>query len=715
VAVAATALLLALGVGPAASQTSTGSATTVPPAGASGLTLVSQSAWVAPVGSFDLTVDAGTVAADAQIVARIYVPINTQAQLQRVAKGQGLGARVQSVTLPAAGVARGTDGSLQLSYPLVATLPHPANGFFLANPGVYPFSLAVVSASGQTVGQLFTELVRLPAASSSAGGAVATSGTGRTTANPGAAPLSVALVVPFGASAVGHRPDRAATLASAAVSALDGEADVLARYPTVPLAVAPVPETIDTQAEQDRTSGTHLVTDVRTAIGRRAVLSGPYVTVDSGAWVAHGLSGGYDQQLQAGAAALAPLGAGVTRATAVLDPTATPDSLGRLAAQGTNTVVVLDDHLAPTAGRTDASVQTPLTQWFDLAESNGSHLSAVPADADLSGQLSTGADPVLAAHQVLAALALVSLDHSGSQACIRQPGQPCRRGVALELPADPARAQITLDPLLAALASPAAGGAATPLVQATSVTTFTSQVDPSSASDRTTSNGTNTLRHLDARPVAGLGAYPAHFNAVTADIASFRTMSSDPAGRAVDLANAWQQLALASGSTQLGASQRLAYLDAIDADLQGQVSQVTAQSQQTVTLTSASGKIPFSISNALDYPVRVVLDFQSPKLHFVEGNSQTVTIAAGQPAHLTIPVTVRASGAFPMQVSISSPDHGLAIAHTRFDVRSTAISQLGLALTVAAGLFLALWWIRNARSTRRRRSLVDSTHPVLRT
>ena len=92
-----------------------------------------------------------------------------------------------------------------------------------------------------------------------------------------------------------------------------------------------------------------------------------------------------------------------------------------------------------------------------------------------------------------------------------------------------------------------------------------------------------------------------------------------------------------------------------------------------------------------------------------------VTIPAGQPAHLTIPVTVRASGAFPMQVTITSPDHGLPIAHTRFDVRSTAISGIGLVLTVAAGLFLALWWARHARDTRRRRSLVASNHPVLRT
>ncbi len=249
----------------------------------------------------------------------------------------------------------------------------------------------------------------------------------------------------------------------------------------------------------------------------------------------------------------------------------------------------------------------------------------------------------------------------------------------------------------------------------TSVTSFTTDVDASSASDRTTTDGTRTLRHLDNRSVAGLGDYPSRFNAVTADIASFRTMAGGVGGdKALDLTEAWQQLALASGSTQLSNAQQTAWLAATSADLGAQLGQITAQGQQTVTLTSASGKIPFSISNALDYPVRVLLNFQSPKLHFVNGNQQMVTIAAGQPAHLTIPVTVRASGAFPMQVTITSPDQHLPIAHTRFDVRSTAISGIGLVLTVAAGLFLALWWVRNARNTRRRRGLVASNHPVLR-
>ncbi len=192
-AVGAVALLAAGAVAPAASQaTTTGSLLA--------MSLIDQSPWVAPVGSFDLQVAAGAVPADAQIVARIYVPISTQAQLDRAAKGQSLGALVESVTVPAAGVNRGTDGSLMLSYAMVASGARSPIGFLLANPGVYPFSLQIVNAHGDTIGQLFTQLIRLPAAQAGSAG-----GSSSRTAAP--APLSVALVVPVGAP-VARRPDR---------------------------------------------------------------------------------------------------------------------------------------------------------------------------------------------------------------------------------------------------------------------------------------------------------------------------------------------------------------------------------------------------------------------------------------------------------------------------------------------------------------------------
>ena len=104
----------------------------------------------------------------------------------------------------------------------------------------------------------------------------------------------------------------------ATLSALTGETAALAQYPTVALSVTPVPETIDTLAEHDRTTGTHLVSTLRAAIGPPTVPSGTYVPVDSGAWVAHGLADGYDRQLRAGdQAADAQLGPDVVDTAAV--------------------------------------------------------------------------------------------------------------------------------------------------------------------------------------------------------------------------------------------------------------------------------------------------------------------------------------------------------------------------------------------------------------
>jgi hypothetical protein len=42
-------------------------------------------------------------------------------------------------------------------------------------------------------------------------------------------------------------------------------------------------------------------------------------------------------------------------------------------------------------------------------------------------------------------------------------------------------------------------------------------------------------------------------------------------------------------------------------------------------------------------------------------------------------------------------------------VRSTAISGVGFLLSIGAGLFLAIWWARHWRSTRRSRHLVPAS------
>ena len=285
--------------------------------------------------------------------------------------------------------------------------------------------------------------------------------------------------------------------------------------------------------------------------------------------------------------------------------------------------------------------------------------------------------------------------------------------------------------LLAALSDPTGEGAvdglpsgssashgaatATALVAPVGIREFLYAVDPSAESGVTNSGGAHQLRQLASHPVASLGSFPTQFTRVSHELASFTSMVVGLGPTAgTELASSWNELVLASGAIELSAPSRALYLSHVESDLTGQTSQIIAPSQQTVTLTSASGRIPFSLSNPLPYPVRVALVFQSPKLHFVAGNTQIVLLPAKQPRHLQIAVTARASGAFPMQVTVMSPDQGMTITQTHFDVRSTAISSIGLALTLAAGVFLLLWWARNLRNGRRRRGLVDSNHPALR-
>ena len=72
----------------------------------------------------------------------------------------------------------------------------------------------------------------------------------------------------------------------------------------MPAALAPVPETVDTLADHDRTVGTNSIKGLQAAIGSRKLVGSTYVPLDSGAWLAHGLADGYDRQLTAGSSTL---------------------------------------------------------------------------------------------------------------------------------------------------------------------------------------------------------------------------------------------------------------------------------------------------------------------------------------------------------------------------------------------------------------------------
>ena len=128
-----------------------------------------------------------------------------------------------------------------------------------------------------------------------------------------------------------------------------------------------------------------------------------------------------------------------------------------------------------------------------------------------------------------------------------------------------------------------------------------------------------------------------------------------------------------------------------------------------MTLTSSSGLIPLTIENRLSVRARVRIVFNSPKLDFPDGPVVEQVLEPATTTRIDVAVTTKASGAFPLDVAIRSADNAIPVASTRFTVRSTSVSGFGLFISIGAGLFLLLWWIRHFRTSRRAEKLMPAT------
>jgi hypothetical protein len=110
------------------------------------------------------------------------------------------------------------------------------------------------------------------------------------------------------------------------------------------------------------------------------------------------------------------------------------------------------------------------------------------------------------------------------------------------------------------------------------------------------------------------------------------------------------------------------------------------------------------VRNRAGYPVRVVIRFASDRLEFPTNPDGALALTLTEEiTRVKIGVRARASGDTPLDITITSPDGRLTLSRARYRIRSTAVSGLGVVLSVGAGGFLLFWWAGNARRTRRRR------------
>ena len=634
-------------------------------------TIIDQSSWVGPTGTFTVSFAAPGTDPDTTFSLNVHNPVSTRDQLLQTVRGNQLGGVLFSTPQRSrAELDPGSTGRLTVSIPLGDRYPSPTDGLVLFEKGVYPVAIRATGPRGENRGRLVTHLVRLGATTSSA-----------PTLAVGAvvrleAPVAVAL-------------DGSPYLDGTEAEAVTRRIDVVGKYPTVRFTNIPSPQTL--RLLTSRTNAEDPLAPLRVPAPGHQLLGSTYAPIPAGSWVASGLGSSFGTQLAGGAATVGTLlGSPPDGRIAFLDPSVTPDALGVLRGNGVESVLVPSDRLDPLTDRSD---EAALTQRFDVRTGTGDLLDAIASDSRIAELLAAAEDPVLAGHVALAQLAMVHLQQQGAA-----------RGIAVVVPdnADP----VALDTFLAGLADSSgstSGAAGAPMISPVTASDLFLATD--AALGTTNGRRTTLVRTFESDQPYSLGEYPDQLLAAGKFLDGVRSLVPD----SPELVEPISATILSTGSATLDPEEQSGMLAHAATQASLITSQIVVPAEQVVTLTSSSGLIPLTIENRLSVRARVRIVFNSPKLDFPDGPVLEQVLEPATTTRIDVAVTTKASGAFPLDVAIRSADNAIPVASTRFTVRSTSVSGFGLFISIGAGLFLLLWWIRHFRTSRRAGKLMPTT------
>ncbi|MCB0969914.1 MAG: hypothetical protein KDA97_00115 [Acidimicrobiales bacterium] len=517
----------------------------------------------------------------------------------------------------------------------------PAWGHEVDEPGVYPIRIRLRDPNGD-IATMMTALTRLPDA-------------GQTVPGAGAALLVDLHRSPPTAAAERAEPTTAdPTLIEELVPILGA----LAERPTLPATFSITPDTVDRLAADPDPDAADALGQLREELRRadRELLDAPYVDIDATSLVAADLAGELAAQRDLGRqtlmALLEPPATGTWRVEDHLDVAA----LDALAATGVDRLVVpadaLDGSPRPSA---PASLATSTGRMPAAAASMSFQVGA--ADPD---------DPVRAAHLLLARLAQAGTDAGEGSGTV----------VAIDPAAvAPETLRIVADALVVG----------TPFYRATTVPAVLDATP-------------GTLAALAPAVAAPLGDYPATLRTSRASLASYASMVGD---RNELLAPHERTLAI-SAARDLPLDDRIADAESVQAELGEPFAAVTIPETDTVTLGARDARFPLPIRSDLDYPVQVVIELEASERLELPRDRIVQTLEPGRDV-VEIRVRTLAAGDTPVRVTVRSPDGGVLLAEGRYTIRSTAVSGVGVVLTIGAAGFLALWWGRHLRRARRER------------
>jgi hypothetical protein len=512
--------------------------------------------------------------------------------------------------------------------------------------GVYPVSVTL-ARQGSTVARFTTFLTYQQPSAEGPGGS-----------------LRVAVVLPVGSGTV-------ATM-GAALADHRGVATTLAVSPKA------VEQVLRREGSRQGRQGLRGLEQLATLTGAE-VLEEPYVPINVAALTEAGIAGEIQEQLVRGDTLLRLGG---------LHPTSGPwVDVGSGFSQGDaanlasgvqvagESQLVLNDTDLGQGGRSNYTFAQP----FDLNVGHGPDLNTVAADASLDSRFTASrSDPVLEAQQLLAGLSFVHYENAFL---------PDPRGVVVTPP--PGWQAST--PFVSALLGGLTGN---PALEPVTVQQLFAQVpvggnsEPSARRLQSGSSGRGISHTMAARIAAGRVQLASYSAAVT--------------GRPTSL-TAVSDALLASEAQSLSPARRAAALDVFGRDFAQQLDQITLATERTVNLTSRTAPIPITVRSAAPYPVHVVISLASDKFVFPNGSSQSLILDRATTSVRMVAQARTSGDRLPIDVTLRTPDGQLILARTVLTVHSTAISFVGVALTVLAGAVLLAWWVRTWYKSRRRR------------
>lgn len=433
----------------------------------------------------------------------------------------------------------------------------------------------------------------------------------------------------------------------------------IAQRQQVPITVALQPETLQALAVSEPARLDEFIE----LLADRPVLNAPWVDLDEDAWrLANDIDLISDQYNHGAAVITEMLGRGPA-AISRLDRNATPQTLALLAGNGTESAVID----APPGAVGLAPVRLDAT--------NGETMKAIAIDTSLRQTLNHP-DPELTGQRALTELAIEATNATTDSAILFDFDQLEAAALDVLLDAIDARSNLQTSEVARALQVPVALNA----------------------------DGRPLTASFAPSPTSDLSQRSADIGVTRGTVDAYASMIAPERTPIIPL----ETLMRAAAANGLSDQQSAAYTRSVFEEVLTGTADITIEPAERITLTDRQADLRITVRNGQPLPITVEFLLSAEKLRFVDGERFTRKLDPGD-NEVLVRVETLASGDARVTVNITSPGGQIELTEGAVDIRSTAISGLGLVISIIALVVLGGWWARTILRVRRNRAAAAAT------